>query len=120
MALLSQVAPTCQSTPADITEPLIQVAKVGGQDDGVTEAALIVVGFFGVGDYGYDQAKVMAAQAHQVMLAAGGAGVAVPGVVKPVLIDSVRTVQPPAETPGDNPELRRKVSTFQVTYRRPF
>lgn len=120
IALLDPVAPVWQSTPAEITEPLIQVARIGGADDSITDAPMVVVVCYGVGATGYDTAKAMAEQCRQVLLAAGGTGVTVPGYAAPVLIDTVHTVAPPAEVAGDNPDLRRKVSTYQLTYRRPF
>lgn len=120
MALLAPVAPTWQSTPEEITSALIQVAQTGGEDDGITDAPIVTVVTYGVGDTGYDQAKAMGEQCRQILLAAAGTAVEVPGYPEPVLIDSVATASSPMEVPETNPDLRQKVSTYQLTLRRPF
>lgn len=120
MSLLDPVAPgrVYQTTPGEITSPLVQVLRVGGADNGITDAPLLFVACYGTGDDGYTEAKVMAEQCRQVILAAPGTGVTVDGQL--VLIDSARTATPPAETQRDNPDLRRKTATYRLTYRRPF
>ncbi len=120
MALLDPVAPgqVWQTTPEQIAVPLIQVLRVGGTDNGITDAPLLFVACYGVGEGGYDEAKGMAEQCRQIILAAGSTAVVVNGL--PVFIDSTRTAAPPVETPRDNPDLRRKTATYRLTYRRPF
>lgn len=114
MALLGPVGSCVQTTPPEITGRVVQVIRVGGADNGITDEPLLHVACYSTT---YDDARAAAEQARQIILAAGGTSVTVDG--RPVLIDSARTATAPAETPLDNPDLRRKTATFQLTYRRP-
>lgn len=117
MALLDPtVAPAVTIPPAGFTAPLIQVTRVGGADDGLTDYPLVAVTCYG---RTYPLAKVMAERCRQIILASACTAVVVPGIPNGVLIDDAATVSPPAELPADNPDLRRKVASYRLALRRP-
>lgn len=122
MALLSSVGKTVQTTPSEITEKLVQVVRIGGPDDGITDRPLLMVHYFGIGDDEigpYDEAKAMAAEGTQIVLAAGCTAVEVPEYEKPVLIDRGETASPPVEVAYQDVALRRKTATYRLHMRRP-
>ncbi|WP_443705804.1 phage tail termination protein [Saccharothrix coeruleofusca] len=122
MALLRQapaLAPTVtQTTPPNLGDngPVIQVLRVGGTDDGITDRPLVEVAVFAPS---YKQAIGIAEQVRQRMLGAGGTRVPTPTYPDGVLVDRCVTATSPQEVPYDNPELRRKLATYQVELRRP-
>lgn len=119
MELLSSVAATVQTLPPDLTElstPVIRVLRIGGNDDGITDAPLMSVECFGTGPDGYDEARRMAEDCRQIILASGCTTVTVDGAA--VLIDAARTATGPTELPYANPDLRRKPATYQLWFRR--
>lgn len=119
MALLRQapaLGKTVQTLPEQITEVTIRVLRVGGGDDGITDRALMDVSVFAAT---YQQARTVAEQVRQRMLAAGGTKVATGTYPGGVLIDRCVTATGPQEIPYDNPDLRRKPATYQVELRRP-
>lgn len=116
MALLDEVAPTVTIPPPSFVAPLVQVTRVGGPDDGITDRPLVYVACYGAT---YPAAKAMAEQCRQIILAAGCTAVALAGYPYGVLIDRTETVSPPAELPSDSADMRRKVATFRLELRRP-
>lgn len=117
MTLLESVAPTVQSTPAEWTPPLIQVRQVGGTNDKFSDRPVIEVACFG-SDYG--QAKQLAADCRQLLLATSGRRVSgVTGYPNGVLLDKVTAATSPREVTYQDPERRRKTATYQLTLRRP-
>lgn len=116
MAMLGDLAATVTVPPAKFSPPLIQVTRVGGVDDGLTDRPLVYLACFGAT---YPAAKTLAEQCRQRILAAGCTAVALPGYPHGVLIDRTGTVAPPAELPADNPELRLKTATYRLELRRP-
>lgn len=117
MELLEPVAPTVTIPPPNFVPPLIQVSRVGGADDGLTDRPLVFVACFG---RTYALARSMAENCRQRILAAACTAVALPGYPHGVLIDRAETVAPPAELPADNPEMRRKTATYRLELRRPY
>lgn len=106
-----------QTTPAEMADTVvIRVLRVGGGDDGITDRALVDVTVFAPK---YAQAREVAEQVRQRMLAAGGKKVPTTSRPSGVLIDRCVTATGPQEIPYDNPELRRKPATYRVELRRP-
>jgi len=115
-------------SPPKLDGRFVEVNRVGGADDGVSDRPLVFVAYYGLS---YPDAKAMAAQAQQLMLAAAHRTVPYQDDTSPaaaalrlahprgVLIDSVSTLAPPVELAPDNPELRRKVATYRLILRRP-
>lgn len=117
LALLSQVADTYQTTPAEFEPPLIQVREVGGVSGRIDTRPVIEVACFGET---YAQAKQMAAQCEQLILAVRGSTVPnVAGHDNGVLVDRTEVVQTPREIPYRDQEKRRKTATYRLIMRRP-
>jgi hypothetical protein len=117
MELLETVAPTVTIPPPQFQPPLIQVSRVGGADNGITDRPLLYIACFG---RTYALAKAMAEQCRQIILASAATSVLLAGYPFGVLVDRAETVSPPAELPADNPEMRRKVATYRLELRRPY
>lgn len=118
MALLAQRAPTTTSTDADLEDetPVIQVTRVGGEDDGITDRPLVEVACFAST---YDTARKLARDCLVTILAAPNTKVVTEDYPTGVLIDKAETASSPVRVPYDNPDLRRKVGTFRFAWRRP-
>lgn len=120
MALLERapaLGDAVQTLPPDMDgRVVIRVLRVGGRDDGITDRALVDVSVFAPT---YTQARTVAEQVRQRMLAAGGTKVPTASRPAGVLIDRCGTASGPTEIPYDNPDLRRKPATYQVDLRRP-
>lgn len=96
--------------------PVVQVLRVGGDDDGITDRPLVEVAAFAPT---YEEAIQVASRARQRMLASGCTRVPTPTYPGGVTIDRCRTVTSPQEQPDENPALRRKLGTYLVEFRRP-
>lgn len=118
MALLAQRAPTTTSTDADLEEdaPVIQVTRVGGEDDGITDRPLVEVACFATT---YDAARKLARDCLVTILGAPNTTVITEDYPAGVLIDKAETASAPVRVPYDNPDLRRKVATYRFAWRRP-
>lgn len=119
MALLSQVAPTVQSTGDSFTPPVIQVRQTGGVTGRFDTRPVIEVACFG---NDYPEAKVMARDCSRLMLAferGGGSVSGVEGHDRPVFVDRITSAVTPREIPYEDPGKRRKTATYTVTMRRP-
>ena len=118
MALLDRLAATAVDTPADLDDrvPLIQVRRIGGVDDGISDRPLIEITVYGAT---YRQARHMAEQCRQIVLAAGNTQVHTPEHPGGVLIDKAETAAPPQQVSYDNPDIRRKTATYRFVWRRP-
>jgi hypothetical protein len=108
--LLHPLAPAMVVTPRQITEPIIQVRRVGGTDDGVTDFARIEVGCIA---FTRHEAWHLAEAVRQRILNAratvhGGA-----------LIDRTAVEIAPQQIPDENPDIRRVVATYRLSMRRP-
>lgn len=110
VALLGGVASTVTTTPASFTPPLVQVQRLGGDDDGVTDFPIVAVTCYGATRA---QAWQMAEQCRQLILAVGNES---PGGI---LIDSARTVTPSQQLPDPNTNLRVVTATYRLGLRRP-
>lgn len=119
LALFAPVGKTVQTTPETITEKLVQVVKIGGANDGRTDRSDLLVQYFGTGDTAYGEARTMAAQGDDIVLAAGGTAVTVSGYPKPILIDRAEILTAPVEVAYQDPQLRRKTARYRLTMRRP-
>lgn len=109
--LLGGVASTVTITPAGFSPPLVQVQRIGGEDDGITDYPAVQVTCFGSSRA---QAWQMAEQCRQLILASqceepGG-----------VLIDFARTITPSQQIPDPNTDLRVVTATYRLGLRRPF
>jgi hypothetical protein len=109
LALLAGVASTVTTTPASLTPPLVQVQRLGGEDDGITDYPVVSVTC-----YGGSRATAweMAEECRQLILASpceepGG-----------ILIDSARTITPAQQLPDPNTALRVVTATYRLGLRR--
>ena len=118
MALLTVVAPTTTDTAADLDSdaPVIKVTRVGGTDDFFTDRPLVEVAVFAPT---YEQARQLARQCQQVILASSGRQIVTPDHPDGVLIDKAETTSAPLRVPYDNENLRHKAGTYQFAWRRP-
>jgi hypothetical protein len=108
--LLDSVASTVTSTPANFTPPLVQVQRIGGEDDGLTDYPVVVVTCYGASR---SDAWEMAEDCRQLILASvneepGGA-----------LVDSAATITPAQQIPDPNTALRVVTATYRLGLRRP-
>jgi hypothetical protein len=103
------------ATPPQITGPVVQVNRVGGADDLITDYPRVQVALFypvaAPGDT--DAAWALAQQITQLVLAARCTTVA------GALVDQAVTVTPVQQVPNDNPNVRRIVAVYQLAFRRP-
>jgi hypothetical protein len=118
MALLEEVADTTTDTAAtlDSDAPVIKVTRVGGTDDLITDRPLVEVAVFATT---YEQARQLARQCQQVILASGGRSIVTPDHPQGVLIDKAETTSAPLRVPYENENLRHKAATYQFSFRRP-
>lgn len=109
-ALLDPVAPSVTSTPASFTPPMVQVQRVGGEDDGITDWPVVQVTC-----YGGTRAAAwqMAEDCRQRILASQGE------VPAGILIDFARTVTPSQQIPDPRADLRVVTATYRLGLRRP-
>jgi len=115
MDLLQPVAPTVTATDQTLTGRTIQIQRVGGTDDGVTDRPVLQVTCMATTR---TEAWAMARDVQQRVLAAGGT--AVTGTrVAGVYIDSTRTVTPPDQLPDRNPGIRPVSAQYRLGLRRP-
>jgi hypothetical protein len=113
--LLAPVAATVTHTDDDLTAPTVQVARVGGADDGITDRPRVQVTCYGATR---PQAWQLAEQARQIVLAAAGTAVSGDNVTD-VFIDSTRTATPAQQLPDRNRDLRVVTATYLLAMRRP-
>lgn len=110
LALLAPVASTVVVSPVAMDEPLIQVRRTGGSDDGVTDHARIEVECVA---FDRHNAWRLAECVRQRVLAAGAT------VQDGALIDRTTVETAPQQVPEDNPDIRRVVATYRLAMRRP-
>lgn len=108
--LLAPVAATVTTTPANFTPPLVQVQRIGGPDDGITDWPEVAVTCYGTSRAA---AWAMAENCRQRILAAPGEA---PGGI---LIDSAATITPSQQIPDPNTTLRVVTATYRLGLRRP-
>lgn len=116
IAYLEQVAPTDTVFPEEISGKVIRIRRVGGSDDGITDRPRVQVSCAAPTR---NEARAMAEQCRQLLLVLGGQAVEVPGLARPVPVDSCRTDTPPEPTPYDNPDVDRADAFYRLGLRRP-
>lgn len=99
------------ATDEELAPPVIQVMRLGGSDDGITDRPRIEVDCFG-GTRA--QAWQLAEQCRQLILAAGGTA------VNGTLIDRSATETPVQQVPYGNPDVRRVQAIYRLDLRRKF
>jgi hypothetical protein len=116
MAILDPLGyTTVTSTPDPIVPPVIRVNRVGGSDDRIIDSPRLEIAVYGATR---PQAWAIAEQCRQTILAARRTEVALPsGMV--VLVDTADTVAAAAQVPYENPDIRRVVAIYELSYRRP-
>jgi Protein of unknown function (DUF3168) len=113
--LLNGLAPSVTHTDDNLTPPAIQVQRVGGSDNGVTDRPQMQITCYG-GTRA--QAWALAEQVRQRILAAGATTVT-GDFVTGVLVDSTRTVTPAQQIPERNPNLAAVTALYAAGFRRP-
>lgn len=96
-------------TPPNFEPPLVQVQRASGDDNGVTDRPTLQVTCYGTTRA---QAWALAEQAREALHNAAHT------TVNRVLVDSVRTVNPPAQLPDPRRDLRVVVSSYRLGFRR--
>jgi hypothetical protein len=115
MDLLAPLAVTVTQTNENLTPPVVQVQRVGGTDNGITDRPRVQVTYFGATR---PQAWALAGRGRQLVQAA--AGTAVSGAhVSGVFIDSTSTEAGGVQVPDPNRDIRKVIETYSLTYRRP-
>lgn len=120
--LLDPFGDTVTATPPTQIPPgLIQVERIGGPDDGVTDRARVKVVCFGATR---DTAWAMTRATQQAVLASGGTMVTGPATAKEyprgVLIDLARTATPPKQVPESGRGSRQIETVYEIHLRRPW
>lgn len=102
------------ATPANFVPPMIQVERIGGQDDGLTDFPSMKINCFGVDR---PMAWNLAEQCRQVILSAIRTSYVLDG--KTVLIDNAKTTTPAEQLQDINIDFRLVVATYELSLRRP-
>lgn len=114
--LLASLVSGCSNigtaTPADLQAmlPYIRVQRIGGDDDGFTDSALVAIDAFAATR---DDARALAEAIRQRFITPG------PKVVVGGSIDGAVTATAPNEIPwSDDQEIRRFTASYRITARR--
>ncbi|GAA2812793.1 hypothetical protein [Saccharopolyspora taberi] len=110
MALLGDLATVVVVTPREIIEPLIQVHRAGGSDNGVTDVARLETECIALSRH---DAWRLAEAVRQRILNSGAT------VHGGALIDRTAVEIAPQQIPDENPDIRRVVATYRLSMRRP-
>lgn len=117
--LLSPLVPTGTTvthTDEDLTPPCIQVQRIGGTNDGVTDRPLVQVTCYGSTR---QEAWTLARLVEQHVLAAPGH--AINGdYTENAVIDYAATSVAGRQTQYENPDVRTVISDYRVDLRRPW
>lgn len=110
--LLTPLARTVTQTDEaeTFTEPVIQVQRVGGSDDFVTDRPRMQVACFSTDRHA---SWALAEEVRQTVLAAGGTK------VNGVLVDRTSTETPAQQLPDANRDVRKVVAIYRADFRRP-
>lgn len=117
--LLSPLVPTGTTvthTDEDLTPPCIQVQRIGGTNDGVTDRPLIQITCYGATR---QEAWSLTRLVEQHILAAPGHAIS-GDYVTDACIDYATTSVAGRQTPYDNPDIRTVISDYRVDFRRPW
>lgn len=109
LALFEPLGDTVLARPTTLSPPLIQVSRVGGRDDGLTDRPRLEVQTFGATRL---QARDLAEQCRQHAYAS------VATLVAGASIDLVETLAGPRWVADDNPAVQRYIATYRLEYRR--
>lgn len=110
--LLTPLAHTVTQTDEGetFTEPVIQVQRVGGSDDGITDRPRMQVSCFADDRH---EAWNLAEDVRQTVLACGGTK------VNGVLVDKATTETPAQQLPDEIRDVRKVVAIYRFDFRRP-
>lgn len=110
--LLTPLARTVTQTDESETfaEPIIQVQRIGGSDDGITDSPRMQVACF---DENRHAAWNLAEDVRQTVLAAGGTK------VNGVLVDRTSTETPAQQLSDTVRDVRKVVAIYRADFRRP-
>jgi hypothetical protein len=110
--LLTPLARTVTQTDEGETfaSPVIQVQRVGGSDDGLTDRPRMEIACFAADRH---DAWNLAETVRQTVLAAGGTK------VNGVLVDKTVTETPAQQLPDLNRDVRKVVALYRAAFRRP-
>lgn len=108
VALLDPIAPADTVLSPASPLPCIQVNRVGGTDDGITDRPVVQVAVFAATRA---QAWALAEQVRRAVLGVAGS------LVGGVLVDDARTAVGHQQIPEIDPEDRRVISTYQLSFR---
>nr|WP_280442930.1 hypothetical protein [Nocardia brasiliensis] len=106
--LLDPIAPTDTVMTPATKVPFIQVNRVGGTDDGITDRPVVQVAVFAATRA---HAWALAEQVRHAVLGAAGA------LIGGVLVDDARTAIGHQQIPEIDPDDRRVISTYQLSFR---
>jgi hypothetical protein len=110
MELLAPLALVVVVTPREITQPVIQVHRAGGTDDGVTDFAHLETECIA---FTRHEAWHLAEAVRQRILASGAT------VHGGALIDRAAVEIAPQQIPDENQDIRRVAATYRLSMRRP-
>jgi hypothetical protein len=110
LELFAELAPTVLTTPETLVPPLIQVRRVGGTDNRITDQPRIEVQSFGAS---HASGRDLAEACRQTVLAA------VATTVAGASIDRAWTESAPVYVAYGDPTAHRYVATYRIEVRRP-
>lgn len=115
LAGIPGVAAIVTATPAQFTGPTVQVGRIGGSDDFVTDYPRVQVAvFYPIAVEGdTDAAWALAGHIQQVIIASRNT------TVGGALVDNAVTATPAVQAPYESPTVRRIVAVYQLAFRRP-
>lgn len=116
MAFLADIEETDTEPPIEDDGIGIQINRVGGSDDGITDYPRVSVTCHHPDPRG---ASNLARRVQQRMLNISGREIVVDGEPKPVCVDFCRTDTPPEAEPYENPEARREIAYYLLGLQRP-
>ncbi|MER5671158.1 hypothetical protein [Pseudonocardia alni] len=111
--VLSPVTPTVPvvtATPPNFAPPMVQVQRLGGSDNGITDYPNVAVTCYGADR---PSAWAMAEQCRQLVLSAAHTEHA------DVLVDTASTVTPAAQLPDPRADLAVVTALYRLGMRRP-
>lgn len=116
MAYLADIEDTDTEPPIQNDGIGIQINRVGGSDDGITDYPRVSIICHHPDPRG---ASKLARRVQQRMLNISGNDIIVDDEPKPVCVDFCRTDTPPESEPYENPEARREVAYCLLGVQRP-
>ncbi|MDV6277868.1 hypothetical protein R3Q06_30730 [Rhodococcus erythropolis] len=116
MAYLASLAETDTEPPVDDDGIGIQVNRVGGSDDGITDYPRVIITCHHPDPRG---ASKLARQVQQRMANISGIDIVVDDEPKPICVDFCRTDTPPESEPYENPDQRTEVAYYVLGLQRP-